>query len=339
MELLANITRFNNLMTNYYLDCLANLGLKKLIDSDYSLNYKHAKYNVKKLSDLITSGEFCPNFTRNVCQMLNNPNSHADLGNKEVKLFDGIKVSIINDKKLKDQKTIIYLSGGAFIMSSIDTYQVQKSLFTISERLNCRIITIGHDNSPEVKLTEQVDQSLRVYKYILNNNIASINNIVVMGDSSGGNIASLMVNKALKEKLPMPKGLVLVSPYIDTECKNINPEMFKKDVVMGKYINREFINGWFKENVVGDYNFNSPRVNPMHANWQGMPKTFIIVGENEIILESIKDFIKKHKNKCELELFVGVNMMHIYPLLTEYFPEAIEGMGIVIYKIKEFFNN
>lgn len=338
LEMLASITKFNNLFSNYYLELLTSLGAKEILSTDNSLNYKNAEYNIKKINSMVNSKEFCPFRTRNVFQILNCPNSHRDLGTKEIKSFAGIKCAIINQKDDKNQKTIIYLSGGAFIMSSTDTYQIQKSLFTIASRLDCRIITIGHDNAPEAQLNEQVEQALAAYKHILTKNIASADNIVVMGDSSGGNIASLMVNRAISNNLPAPKGMVLISPYMDTECKTLDPQIAKKDVVLG-HIKREFLTGWFKENVVGKYSFRSPKVNPMYANWSKMPKTFIITGEHEILLSGIKEFVKKHKDKCELELFVGCKMIHIYPLLAEYFPEAIEGLGIVIYKLKSFFES
>ncbi len=66
--------------------------------------------------------------------------------------------------------------------------------------------------SPEHPLPAAVDDAVAIYRALLHNNIPS-SQLLFMGNSAGGGLALLTVQALLARELPVPRGVIAISPY------------------------------------------------------------------------------------------------------------------------------
>ncbi len=68
--------------------------------------------------------------------------------------------------------------------------------------------------SPEHPLPAAVDDAVAIYRALLHNNIPS-SQLLFMGNSAGGGLALLTVQALLARELPVPRGVIAISPWTD----------------------------------------------------------------------------------------------------------------------------
>jgi acetyl esterase/lipase len=129
---------------------------------------------------------------------------------------------------------------------------------------------------------------------------------------------------ALRDKgMPLPAAAVAMSPYTDltlsgeshrTRVKQcLSPEGMA--VVCSKY-------------YYGDNDPRNPWISPLFGDLHGLPPMLIFVGDWETMRDDSTRFAEKARAAgVDVTLHVGEEMIHCYPLLAPFFPEATEAMA------------
>ena len=113
----------------------------------------------------------------------------------------------------KPLPTIIYFHGGAWVFGSTQTHF--PFLYWLSKTTKSRVINIEYEKSPEVPYDFQLASSIDAVEKILeilNRPGSSKSNVILAGDSSGGNIAA-SISMLLSRKYTF-KGSMLLSPAL-----------------------------------------------------------------------------------------------------------------------------
>ena len=155
--------------------------------------------------------------------------------------------------------------------------------------------------------------------------------VIVAGDSAGGNMALALVLKLKEQKRLLPRGLVLLSPWTDlTATGKSHQERVKVDPVLDPDYLAEMTHHY-----AGDNDLKNPFISPLYGDFTGFPPTYIQVGENEMLLS---DSVLLHKRmiranvSVRLDLFKG--MWHVFqmsPFKTAY--EAMDKVAEFIFDI------
>lgn len=75
------------------------------------------------------------------------------------------------------------------------------------------VISIDYHAAPEFKFPTQRDEGFVAYKLLIEGKMGfRPHRIIMVGDSSGANIAAAIIIKLIEEKLRIPDGLVLFYP-------------------------------------------------------------------------------------------------------------------------------
>ncbi len=155
--------------------------------------------------------------------------------------------------------------------------------------------------------------------------------IILAGDSAGGNLALALTLKLKEEKRLLPRGLVLLSPWTDLTSSGKSHESRKEadPVLDEEYLNRMIHNYAPKEELA------EPLISPLFGDFSGFPPTYIQVGDNEILLnDSVSLHKKMIKENVSVKMDVYKGMWHVFqmsPLKTSY--EAMEKCAEFIYDI------
>lgn len=221
--------------------------------------------------------------------------------------FNGMQVFAFGDEKAVN--TIVFMHGGAYV----NEINYQHFLFCrkLSRNLDAYVLAPVYPLAPHHKAIETFELITDFYE----NLIQSRKNIILMGDSAGGGFVHSFCQYIKTVSLPQPEHIVTFSPWVDISM--INPSFASKnDPILGEIGLREIGKSWAGNLDTTDY-----RVSPIYGDNEGLAKTLIFAGTNEIFYNDIKNYVEKLKNDgVDVKLITGKGLFHIYPLFP--IPEA-----------------
>lgn len=114
--------------------------------------------------------------------------------------------------------TIFFSHGGGFEMGDYNSY----SFFCkeIVKEANAILFFYDYSLAPEYKFPHAVNETWDIYNWLLKSENSEkygidMSNVVLMGDSAGGNFAAGLAIRLAENKLPLPKGVILMYPAVD----------------------------------------------------------------------------------------------------------------------------
>jgi monoterpene epsilon-lactone hydrolase len=129
--------------------------------------------------------------------------------------------------------------------------------------------------------------------------------IVIMGASAGGQLAAAMVLRARDEGLPMPGGLVLMTPEVDlTESGDSFTVLLGVDPVLTQSL--------MPANLLyaGGADLAHPYLSPLFGDFsKGFPRTFLQGGTRDLFLSNsvrMHRALRQHGLPAELHVFEGM---------------------------------
>jgi acetyl esterase/lipase len=233
--------------------------------------------------------------------------------------IEGINSEWICPQAAKQEKIIMYVHGGGYVSGSCNDHRGFVSKFAKTMGYNC--LTYEYRLAPENKFPAAVEDSLIIYKYLLDNGFSS-ENILIAGESAGGGL-TLCLLLAIKEKgLSQPVAAVAISPWADLTCSG---ESYK---TKGKF-SLAPTDSWtvFSKHYVGDGDPHNPLISPVFGELSGLPPIYINSGTADELYDDGRLFAEKAKHLgVDITFVSGENMVHCYPLLAPMFREATEAM-------------
>ena len=171
-----------------------------------------------------------------------------------------------------------------------------------------------------------LEDAVAVYKELLNRGIKG-ENIILTGDSAGGNLAVELSLYLKENKLPQPGVIALASPWTTFEHKKGTSRYYndEKDVILGKGtpLNIPVKDAKYK----GKLNRKDPRLSPIYADLSGLPPMLIQAGGNEIFLtESVRLAEKAAADGIPVTLTVYPGMSHDFALLLPEMQDSIDSL-------------
>lgn len=176
-------------------------------------------------------------------------------------------VRIFNENS---NNTLIYLHGGGWVSGSLNTHS--NICYKLSKELNTCVISLDYPLAPENKFPSALNEIDLVCQEIFK----KYNNISIMGDSAGANLAFAVAIKTRKLKF---KEVILVYPATQTDyTSNTKYKSVLKN--SGKtFLTKESLRDYLSLYLRNEKDYKNPYVNLLKNNWLfGFPKTTIITG-------------------------------------------------------------
>lgn len=233
---------------------------------------------------------------------------------------------ISSKQNTSSKKLLIFIPGGAFVSGPAKHHW--SSLYTILKKTNVTCWMIDYPKAPEVDIVEISKNIDAVYNKALE--VFLPENIILLGDSVGGNLCLGLTQRLIKQKLHIPKQLILITPVFDSSMTNKEIDSIdKKDPMLSK-------NGVLsaKKLCAKELDLKSELISPLYGNFTGFPKTTLFIGGRDIMFPDSKLAIKKICSKnTNFEVIENNDMPHIWPLLP-IMKEAKTGIQKIIQTIK-----
>lgn len=226
-------------------------------------------------------------------------------------------------------RVILYFHGGAYISCSPATHRPCTA--ELSRQASVRVFALDYRLAPEHQFPAQIEDALAAYRWLLQQGIAP-QNIVIGGDSAGGNL-TLVTLLALREaKEPLPAFAFCFSPWTDMtasgesyKTNNKRDPLFYGD---GPHI--------FAELYLGAHEPTNPLASPAFADFTGLPPLSIYVGSTEVLLDDARKVIA-NAQACGItaDLHIADRQPHVWPIMVGFMPEAKQTLKEVASKIQQ----
>ena len=249
---------------------------------------------------------------------------------------------MIRDKTKPSGKVIYYIHGGCYISGLTYNYRDFCAPFCdLSDGLE--IILLDYSLMPDNKYPTQLNEAADLWNELTVLRNIRPDNIILGGDSSGGNLALALIIKLRDMRKNLPRSLFLLSPWTDmTASGKSYAENYKKDVEIGDkkgvfndQTKQTLLNSYLYD-YIGDRDRTEPYISPVFADYKDFPPMMLFAGEDEMLLDDTLTVYKKAKQAgVDVILETQPKMFHSYVLYTSYMPESKRSYQL----LKEFITN
>lgn len=220
--------------------------------------------------------------------------------------FEKFPAAWVIPKDERRQGVILYLHGGGYACGDLEYAKGYGA--TLAVRCGVRVFCPAYRLAPESPFPAALEDALESYQYLLKKGYDP-KQIALCGESAGGGLIYALCLKLKEDNLPLPGGLISMSPWTDLTSSG---ESYETNRDVDPNMTREHLQFYTRCYTTDPKN---PLASPIFGNLEGLPPSLIFVGGDEIMLSDAADM---HKNLleagCKSKLVVAPERWHAYVL-------------------------
>lgn len=231
---------------------------------------------------------------------------------------DGVETITFNEGR---KKKIIYLHGGAFCEPPLLPHFILCD--KLARKTDYAVWFPVYPKAPAHTFEETFAYLEALYRRFLDDTAPE--NIVLMGDSSGGGLALSFCEYLKTVRLPQPRRMILLSPWLDVSMETpFPPEVDKVDPNLQVDFLTVAGRNWAGMTDLHDY-----RVSPLYGDLTGLAPMTVYYGTHENLIADARKF----RDKCEevgaaLDYREAEGMNHVFVVYP--IPEAAKAQKEII---------
>ena len=222
----------------------------------------------------------------------------------------GVPVFTLTPKRIApghEGLVLLHIHGGGYVFHPGETGTGEGIL--MAGLGGFKVVSVDYRMPPEHPYPAALDDALAAYEWILDRYPGKP--ICLIGESAGGGLCYALALKLKELKLPLPAGIVALSPWTDLtlsgrshlENKEADPSLTTEKLAI------------FARDYCGQEDPASPCVSPLLGDLRGLPESLIFVGGDEILLDdAVRMASALQKAGCAAHLTVAPDMWHAYIL-------------------------
>lgn len=243
--------------------------------------------------------------------------------------IDGMDAEWVSVNRRHMQKyVVLYCHGGGYITGSLQYARTITTKLAMTTSMD--VLSFDYHLAPEAPYPAALEDAVRAWDYLMLLGYGA-RDVVVAGDSAGGNLALALTHKLKEADRILPRGLVLLSPWTDLLCRGKSHE---EKASLDPILDAEYISMAIGAYAPGEQ-LDNPFISPLYGDFIGFPPTYIQVGSNEILMDdSIMLQRKMIKSNVSVKIDIYDGMWHVFqmsPFKTAY--EAMEKNAEFIFDI------
>lgn len=210
----------------------------------------------------------------------------------------------------KRRRVILYCHGGGYTSGGLGFSKVLASKLTRATGLD--VLAFDYRLAPEHPYPAAVEDAQAAWDHLMRLGFGA-RDVVLAGDSAGGNMALVLCLRLRAEGRMLPGALLLMSPWTDMTCSG---ESLTGRADIDPVLTPEYIYA-VREAYAGGLDHAQPELSPLLADLAGLPPTLIQVGTHEILFsdaERLAERMKAAGTECRLEVWEGMwHDFQMYP--------------------------
>jgi acetyl esterase/lipase len=213
-------------------------------------------------------------------------------------------------------KALLYHHGGGYAFGSALSHRHLVS--RIASAAGVVAYNMDYALAPENPYPAALDDATNAWQFVVDEGF-SPDDIVVGGESAGGNLTLALVLKLRQRGLALPTGVYLLSPWLDLTQSG---ESYDVCAARDPMVSRDVLQG-LADSYCGSAPPANPLISPLFAELAGLPPMFVQAGSDEVLLgDSTRLSHRFALAGGDVTLHVWPEMVHAWPLFQHAIPVA-----------------
>lgn len=191
----------------------------------------------------------------------------------------------------RPDRVILYFHGGGFCMHMPNAYK--RLAAKISEHTGAVTYLVDYRLAPEHPISACFDDAIASYRWLLDQGRPA-SSIVIAGDSAGGGLTLGTGQRARDGGLPLPSGLIMLSPGLDATFESASMRENDGKDPMFRYDGLCYL----RDLTLGSgENPADPAVSPGRGSFAGLPPMRFDVSTTELLRDDSRMAVKKAREQ------------------------------------------
>ncbi len=222
---------------------------------------------------------------------------------------DGVACEWLIPPGSPGDSVLLYLHGGGFVFGLTSLHF--KMVALLARKMGLRALLVDYRLAPEHPFPAALDDCLTAYRWLLEQG-APARNIVIAGDSAGGNLTLTTLMKLRNAGEALPAAAACLSPVADLSGRDPSSEGFKDPLIPPRAARM------YNTSYVKDHDPRDPSISPVFGNWHGLPPLLIHTGEDEMLCEDAVRVEKLARSAgVDVRLEIYPRMWHVWQLYLD----------------------
>ena len=239
---------------------------------------------------------------------------------------DGVPCQWIIPPNSPKDPVLLYLHGGGFVFGLTPPH-LQMGAY-LAQKMSARILMVDYHLAPAHPFPAALDDCVTAYRWLLKQGIPA-RNIVVAGDSAGGNLTITSLMKLRDDGDPLPAAAACLSPVTDFTNRDDRQPAFKDPLLPPKAVK------FYNKAYVAHNDPHDPLISPVFGNLRGLPPLLVHAGEDEILRDDAVRITSLAKSVgVDVRLEIYPRMWHVWQINLAL-PQAVQSLD----EIAQFFRS
>lgn len=206
------------------------------------------------------------------------------------------------------RRAILYCHGGGYTSGNLGYSRVLSS--KLCHVTGYDVLSFEYRLAPEHPYPAAVEDALRAWDFLMLQGYGA-RDIVLAGDSAGGNLALVLCLRLKAAGRRLPSALVLMSPWTDM---TMSGESYRARAEIDPMLTPEYIEA-VRKAYAGGRDYRSPDLSPLLGDLSHFPPVLIQVGDHEILFsdsQALYEALRRQNVPCRLE--VSEDMWHVFQM-------------------------
>lgn len=223
---------------------------------------------------------------------------------------------LITGREVLSGRVVLYLHGGAYFFGSPRSHR--SVTWRLSRACRAKVLALDYRQPPDWHYPAPLDDAVSAYRALLEQGYKA-ENIVIAGDSAGGNLTLVTLLALREQEIALPAAAVLISPWADLTCTG-DTLVTNADIEPMIPINAlRFVSASYSRGEDPA----APMLSPVYADLSGLPPLMIQVSSSEVLLSDAERVARRALEcgvSCRYQVWEG--MIHVFQALAGWVPEA-----------------
>ena len=237
--------------------------------------------------------------------------------------LQGMPAAWVRPERGHDKRhVILYCHGGGYTSGNLGYARILAA--KLANTTGYEVLTFEYRLAPEYQYPAPLDDAMKAWDYLMHLGYGA-REVVVAGDSAGGNLALVLTMLLRDAGRLMPRRLVLMSPWTDMTAsgKSYTDRRDADPMITMNYIQA------VRAAYAPGREFSSPMLSPLFGNFARFPPVLIQVGTHEILMSDsvrLRDRLVQAGIPCRLE--VWPDMWHVFQMFPmKRATQAMDAIG------------
>lgn len=238
---------------------------------------------------------------------------------------DGAPCDWIIPQNSPTDQVLLYLHGGGFVFGQTPLHISMVAY--LAQKMGIRALMVDYRVGPEHPFPAALGDCVTAYRWLLRQGIPA-RNIVIAGDSAGGNLTITTMMKLRDTGAPLPAAAACLSPAADLSNKGGRDEHTNDPLLPARAIRI------YNRSYVGDNDPRNPLISPVFGDWRGLPPLLVHAGEDELLRDDALRMGELAKAAgVEVRVEIYPRMWHVWQIFPEL-PQARQSLDDIAQFLK-----